>query len=186
MIFLSIIIVTSAWKSRDFRSREMWSLSFFADSSSSFIVNNLAGAHSVGERSEIGMPSVQEVCDQPGVSLQPEVAIFKRWLTWSRWKKNLWTYVWLMRKWENVLCEWYFPEVGHCDKYIIERVSSVIINAMGNVKAYNSSYLHTFIHNVLPCGKNLQDEYVTTQNFINKIITLFKLWAKKLCENWFN
>lgn len=41
-----------------------------------------------GERSEIGMPSVQEVYDQSGVSLQPEVAIFRRWLTWSRWRKK--------------------------------------------------------------------------------------------------
>lgn len=56
--------------------------------SPSFVVNNFTRAHSVGERSEIGMPSVQEVHDQPGDSLQPEVAIFKRWLTWSQWRKK--------------------------------------------------------------------------------------------------
>jgi len=91
------------------------------------------------------MPSVQEVHDQPGVSLQPEVAIFKRWLTWSRWKKNLWTYVRLVRKWESILCE-YFPEVGHCDKYIIEYLL-FITNAIGYVKAYNfSTHLYIMYH----------------------------------------
>lgn len=92
--FLYVTVVPSVWKSRSRLAAERNATAIsilivlLADSPSSFVVNNFAGAHSAGERSECGMPSVQEVHDQSGVSLQPEVAICKRWLTWSRRKKK--------------------------------------------------------------------------------------------------